>query len=166
MCRQPAKKAPEKQPPLVSKPPDASPLYGRKQLHTHIQDKTEGQKRDDCSQHATGLVVLFRESGCTGPYFVTPSPSLPASTCLALGLSLCGTPLPPPLYTHTLTHTHAKSFIPLSGKEGCTLLLKQSHVATSACFRACEGDFHTAWCPQRPRHLPQGPDAPPAVVRG
>lgn len=127
------------------------------------------QKRDDCSHRATGLGVLLRESGCTGPYFGTPSPSRPASTCLAVGLALCDTASV--TCSHIRTHTHTdirKALYPLIRKGRLRSLLKQSHVATSAvaaCFRACEGDFHTADVPrEKLMHLPEGPDDPPAVT--
>lgn len=88
---------------------NSAQLHFRRQLHTHMKFRMARQKRDDCSQRATGLVVLLRESGCTGPYFGTPSPSWPASTCLAVGLALCGTASVTCTHIRTHTHRHTQS---------------------------------------------------------
>lgn len=89
------------------------------------------------------------------PYFGTPSLSSPASTCLALGPSLCATASVPHTDTHKHTRAHTdvrKALHPLIRKGRLRSLLKQSHVATSAVsglFSGLRGGFSHCWCPQR-----------------
>lgn len=83
--------------------------------HTHTQKYTKAtQKRDDCSQCATGLAVLFENLGALGLILAPRHP-----LCLPQPASLQGCPCVALLLFHT--HTHAKHFIPLSEKEGFAL---------------------------------------------
>lgn len=109
VCRRSAKR-PAKQ--LHSYHP---PTRLRRQLHTHTQKYTKAtQKRDDCSQCATGLAVLFENLGALGLILAPLHP-----LCLPQPASLQGCPCAALLLFHT--HTHAKHFIPLSEKEGFAL---------------------------------------------
>lgn len=97
VCRRSAKR-PAKQ--LHSYHP---PTRLRRQLHTHTQKYTKAtQKRDDCSQCATGLAVLFENLGALGLILAPRHP-----LCLPQPASLQGCPCVALLLFHTHTHTQS-----------------------------------------------------------
>lgn len=162
--RQAAKKA-WKTAQLISTPHAFTPnhkTHTRTQTHTKTESRVQrmaGQKRDDCSQCAMGLVALLEKSGCIGPYFSTPSFHQPALTCLAARLSLCGTASALP----SLTHRHTTRALSSYQKRKAALFAQTVSCSNFRCeqlvFRPCEGDFHTELVPRDTlMHMPEGRD--------
>lgn len=100
--------------------------------HTNTRYRMVGQKRDNCSQCATGLAVLLENPGGLG-LILLPLHSL----CLPQPASMQGCPRVAQLLFHT--HAHKKTFIPYQKRKAALSLLKQSHIATSAVFRPVKG---------------------------
>lgn len=147
VCRQAAKKG-WKTALLISTPTRLNSSV--KDSYTHTNTHTEygmvGQKRDDCSQLAMGLVVLLENPGALG-LILLPLHSISLPQPASLWGCLCVVLL----LFHTHTHTR-KQLYPLIRKGRLRSLLKQSHVATSAVsslFSGLQGGFSHCLCPQR-----------------
>ena len=166
VCRQAAKKG-WKTALLISTPTRLNSSV--KDSYTHTNTHTEygmvGQKRDDCSQLAMGLVVLLENPGALG-LILLPLHSISLPQPASLWGCLCVVLL----LFHTHTHTHTQTALSPYQKRKAALFAQTVSCSNFRCeqlvFRPARGIFTLLMSPEKHWSIClRDQTIPPAVVR-